>query len=269
MKSKIKSASILAALLSGGILTAAPEPIKALLITGGCCHNYATQKEILKKGIEARANIVVTQIHTDNSTTKPDLPIYGNPDYAAGYDIVIHDECAADISDVDVVKAVLAPHEKGMPGVALHCAMHSYRIGDFKKKADTTGTPTTLWFEFLGLQSTGHGKQFPIEIKMTDKQHPINRGLEDWTTGNEELYNNVHILATAHPIASGTQGNSQAVVTWTNDYKGTRVFSTTIGHNNATIEDARYLDLVTRGLLWAAGKIDAEGKIATGYGRKN
>jgi len=58
------------------------------------------------------------------------------------------------------------------------------------------------------------------------------------------------------------------VVAWINDYHGTRVFSTTIGHNNATVEDARYLDLVTRGLLWACGKLDAQGNISPGYGPK-
>ena len=36
----------------------------------------------------------------------------------------------------------------------------------------------------------------------------------------------------------------------------TRVFSTTIGHNNDTVGDPRYLDLVTRGLLWAVNKLD-------------
>ena len=37
-------------------------------------------------------------------------------------------------------------------------------------------------------------------------------------------------------------------------YGGTRVFSTTLGHNTATVGDDRYLELVTRGLLWAVGK---------------
>src|SRR5947209_4914374 len=36
---------------------AAPKPLKVLLITGGCCHDYATQKDILKKGITERANV--------------------------------------------------------------------------------------------------------------------------------------------------------------------------------------------------------------------
>ncbi len=50
-----------------------PKPLRALLITGGCCHDYAAQKDILKKGIEERAHIIVEQIHSDNTTTAPPL----------------------------------------------------------------------------------------------------------------------------------------------------------------------------------------------------
>ena len=59
-----------------------------------------------------------------------------------------------------------------------------------------------------------------------------------------------------------------SVVAWGNDYGKTRVFSTTIGHNNATVADSRYLELVTRGLLWACGKLDAEGNPLPGYGAR-
>ena len=262
---------IIALALAGLAVTATAKagtkPLKALLITGGCCHDYATQKEILKKGIEARANIIVDQIHTNNNTVKPDLPIYGLPEYAKGYDVVIHDECAAEISDDTIVKGVLAPHQAGIPGVNLHCAMHSYRIGNPNEKAETLGTPHSQWFEYLGLQSSGHGPQKPIEITYVNKEHPITKTLADWTTINEELYNNVKMFDTAHPLAKGKQGSDDTVVTWTNDYNGTKVFSTTIGHNNATVEDARYLDLVTRGVLWACGKLDEKGVIAEGYAK--
>lgn len=240
------------------------KPLKALLITGGCCHDYKTQKDILKKGIEARANVVVDQIHTDNSTVKPDLPIYGIPEYAKGYDIVIHDECAAGITDVAVIEGVLSPHKSGTPAVNLHCAMHSYRFGDFKKPVEA-GADNGKWFEFLGLQTTGHGPQKPIDIIHVDKEHPITKTLSDWTTGNEELYNNIKVFDTAHVLAKGKQGTEETVVTWTNDYKGTKVFNTTIGHNNGTVGDDRYLDLVTRGMLWACGKLDDKGNIAEGY----
>ena len=251
-------------------VSAEQKPLKVMLITGGCCHNYATQKEILKKGIEERANITVDQIHSTDSNTKPKLPIFGFPEYATGYDVVIHDECAADIKDEAVVRGVLKPHMDGIPGVNLHCAMHSYRTGDHKKKVETLGTAASLWFEYLGLQSSGHGPQIPIDIVHTDREHPVTRGLEDWTTIKEELYNNVRLFDTAKPLATGKQGKSEAVVIWINSYgdKKTRVFNTTIGHNNETVEDKRYLDLVTKGVLWAAGKLDDQGRPMPGYGRK-
>ena len=255
----------------------APKPLKVLLLTGGCCHDYKNQKDILKKGIEARANIVVDQIHVDDSSTHPALPIYGNPDYAKGYDLVLHDECAADIKDPAVIQGVLKPHQDGIPGVNLHCAMHCYRFGDFGKPV-AVGADNAHWYEYLGLQSSGHGAQAPIAITFVEKENPIVKGFADWTTINEELYNNIQIL-TGKPLArgkqmwknkDGTEKETETVIAWTNEYgpKKARVFSTTIGHNNATVEDARYLDLVTRGVLWATGHLNADGTPAAGYGRK-
>ena len=72
-------------------------------------------------------------------------------------------------------------------------------------------------------------------------------------------------MDTAHPLARGKQTFKRAgrettndlVVVWTNEYSGkAKVFATTLGHNNETVGDARYLDLVTRGLLWSVGKLD-------------
>jgi type 1 glutamine amidotransferase len=37
-----------------------------------------------------------------------------------------------------------------------------------------------------------------------------------------------------------------------------KVFGTTLGHQNATVADPRYLDLITRGLLWSVDKLDAD-----------
>jgi len=270
--------SCLAAIPAAAPAQELAKPIKALLITGGCCHDYANQKVILKTGIEARANVIVDVIYVADGNTAPKLPIYGHPDYAKGYDVVIHDECAADITNPAIIQGVLKPHQDGIPGVNLHCAMHCYRFGDYRKPVPVDA-PNAHWYEYLGLQSSGHGPQEPIAISFTDKTHPITTGLADWTTIREEHYNNIQVFDTAHALAHGIQviknkaGEPQRtndfVVAWLNTYKGkTRVFSTTIGHNNATVADSRYLDLVTRGLLWACDKLDADGKPKAGYIKK-
>lgn len=254
--------------------TKAPiRPLRALLILGGCCHDYAAQKDILKKGLEARANLTVDIIYSPDGSTHPPLPIFGKPDYAQGYDVVIHDECAADINDQKVVEGVLKPHRDGLPAVNLHCAMHSYRIGNPNEPA-TPGTPHGLWFEYLGLQSSGHGPQKPVAITYVPNSGPVTAGLTNWATINEELYNNIKVWDDAKPLARGRQGagdkpgQNDSVVVWTHEYgpKKARVFATTIGHNNETVADPRYLDLVTRGLLWSCGKLTDDGKPMAGYG---
>ena len=177
-------ALVLAALLCSAGVKAADgvKPIKVLLVIGGCCHDYAAQKEILAKGLAARAHVEVTIAYDPDKTTKHLNPVYEKADWAAGFDVVIHDECSSDVKDKAVIDRILAPHRAGLPGVLLHCGMHSYR---------SEGYPgVTPWFEFTGLQSTGHGPQAPIDISFLKTDHAITKGHADWTTINEELYNN-------------------------------------------------------------------------------
>ena len=263
-----------------------PKPLKALLILGGCCHDYAKQKDILKRGIESRVMVEVTIVYSPDMSTKARFDIYDNPDWAKGFDVVIHDECSADVKEQPYVQNILNAHKSGVPAINLHCAMHSYRTG------------TDDWFQFIGLQSSSHGPQKPIDIAFVAPEHPIVMGfggaerpqgkqepltpdpssrkagargedsfakpLENWTTINEELYNNLKLFDTAKPIARGTQdvGNKvdDFIVAWVNEYgpKKTRVFSTTLGHNNETVADPRYLDMLARAVLWATEKTSPE-----------
>lgn len=260
--------ALVAALTFSASAEPAVKPLKALLVIGGCCHDYATQKDLLVAGIESRANIKIDVCYSAEKNTKPVFTCYEKDTWADGYDVIIHDECAADVKDPAIVNRILTPHRKGLPGVNLHCAMHSYRVSPEFKNPMAAGTEGAQWFDFLGIQSTGHGKQLPIEVTYVSPSNPITKGLENWTTVNEELYNTISIRDGITPIAKGKQEADENVIAWTNEYgdKKTRVFSTTLGHNNDTVADARYLDFVTRGLLWACGKLDADGKPTSGFG---
>ena len=240
-------------------LAAPDKPIRALLVVGGCCHDYNTQRRIITEGVSARANVEWVVAYDPDKGTRHKNPVYENPEWAKGFDVIVHDECTSGVTDVPFIEQrVLKPHRDGLPAVILHCAEHSYRSEGFPKD--------TPWFQFTGVGSTGHGPQQPIEVSYVDTEHPITKGLSGWTTVNEELYNNVRLYDTAHVLARGKQKvknrrgeerTDDAAVVWTNVYNGkTRVFATTLGHNNQTVADPRYLDLVTRGLLWAVDKLD-------------
>ncbi len=287
---KLRSTLALAFLASLTALFAEQAPLRVLVVAGGCCHDYLAQKDILKNGIESRLNAVVTVDFVDindkaftDKKTKPVFATYKNADWYKSFDVVVHDECAADITDAAYVENILNAHRQGLPGVNLHCAMHSFRWGNYKEPVKA-GDDNSHWYEMIGIQSTAHGPQQPISIAFSDKTNPIVSGLADWTTVNEELYNNVQIL-TAKGLANGTQKipemkdkkgkvtpakEASSIVVWTNEFgpKKTRIFSTTIGHNNSTVQDPRYLDLVTRGLLWSVDKLGADGKPVAGYGKK-
>ncbi|MGO9110527.1 MAG: ThuA domain-containing protein [Thermoguttaceae bacterium] len=238
------------------------QPIRALLVAGGCCHDYKRQKDILTEGISARADVQWMIAYDPDDSTSHLNPIYEKDDWAKGFDVVLHDECSADVKDLKVIDRILKPHREGLPAVVVHCGMHCYRSEGWPQEV-------TPWFEFTGLPSTGHGAQAPISVAFLDADNLITKPLQNWTTINEELYNNSagKLLETAQPLARGKQTSSgrggkkteqEFVTVWTNTYNGkARVFGTTLGHNNATVDDSRYLDLVTRGLLWSVGKLDA------------
>lgn len=269
-----------AAMSAGQVSASDVKPLRVLLVCGGCCHDYAVQHQLLKSGIESRINAVVDVAFNPDKTTKATFDIYTSKDWAKDFDVVIHDECSADVtkdSHPGYLENILAAHKNGTPAVNLHCAMHCYRWGNFQEPVKT-GAENAQWYEMLGLQSTRHDWKKPISINFVDPSSPIVKGMGTWTTVDEELYNNVSLLG-ARPLAKGKQMQkdkktgaeveAETVVAWTHEYgeKKTRIFSTTIGHTNDTVGDARYLDMVTRGLLWTCGKLADDGKPAAGYGK--
>jgi len=172
--------------------------------------------------------------------------------------VVIHDECSAGVTELPVIDAVLAPHKDGIPGVNLHCAMHCYRFGDFQKPVPV-GADNSHWYEYLGLQSTGHGPQEPIAIHFSESGSPITKGsrMDDGEGRALQQHPDSHRQGTrprqadaacedqgpdGKDVVTGSK-EAETVVAWTNEYgpKKTRVFSTTIGHNNDTVADDRYL----------------------------
>src|ERR1700687_617589 len=104
------------------------EPLRALLITGGCCHDYEAQKKILCEGISARANVVWTILHEGDADGKEHkFSIYEKPDWAKGFDVVVHNECSGSVTNVAWVEQIAKAHFEGVPAVVIHCSIHSYR----------------------------------------------------------------------------------------------------------------------------------------------
>src|SRR5437868_15013960 len=86
-----------------------PKPMRALLVIGGCCHDYAKQKDILTRGISARANVVWTISYDPDTGTTHKNPVYDNPEWFKGFDVIVHDECTSDVRDLTTIDRILQP----------------------------------------------------------------------------------------------------------------------------------------------------------------
>ena len=238
----------------------APKPLRALLITGGCCHDYEQQKAIVSAGVSERANVEWTIVHEGGTGREHKVSIYSNDNWTEGYDVIVHNECFGGVKDAEFVKKLARAHQN-TPAVALHCSMHSYRAAE---SADE-------WRQFLGVTSKNHGKHHPITMKNLKPEHPVMKGFPtSWTTPQGELYRIEKMWDTATPLAQGTSTPDEVhTCVWVNEYgeNKSRVFGTTIGHHNETMVEDTYLDLITRGLLWAAGKLEDDGTPSAGYGK--
>lgn len=226
----------------------AAKPLHALLITGGCCHNYTAQTKILTEGISARANVRWTIVHEGGDRRDHIVSLYKNNDWAKGYDVVVHNECFGAVTDVETVERIAKAHHNGVPAVMLHCSMHSYR--DAK---------TDAWRECVGVTTRSHESRRPLEVRNIAPDHPIMKGFPQvWQTPTDEMYIVEKVWPSLTPLAEayGVETKKNHVCIWTNTYGNMRIFATTLGHGNETMEQEVFLDVVTRGLLWVCSRLD-------------
>lgn len=124
--------------------------------------------------------------------------------------------------------------------------------------ADSFRDSTQYQF-MVGGQWVAHpGNIIDYRVHITDKDHPITRGLQDFTMHSEQYYMHVdpsnHVLATTtfsdeyHDWISGTV----MPVVWTRRWGAGRVFYSSLGHVAADFDVMEAKEIVHRGLLWAS-----------------
>lgn len=222
-------------------------PVRTLLITGGCCHNYPFQTQQFTNALAKLGAVEWTVVMDGGNGTRAEISLYNNPDWAKGYDAVVHNECFADTTNEVYIRKITAPHKAGVPAVVIHCAMHTYRATDVDD-----------WREFLGVTSKRHDHQSKYPVKLTEPTHPILKGVApDWITSVDELYIIEKLWPNAKALATSVseKDGKPYPVAWINQYGKARVFGTSYGHSDDAWRDENFLKLVSQGTLWAAGRL--------------
>lgn len=226
---------------------AEPKPLRALLITGGCCHNYPLQTQQLTNAVAKLAAVEWTVVMDGGSGTRAEISLYDKPDWAKSFDVVVHNECFADTTNQVYIRKITDAHKAGVPAVVIHCAMHTYRSAEIDN-----------WREFLGVTSKRHDHQSKYPVKLVEPSHPILKGVStNWVTTMDELYIIEKLWPNAKALATSVseQDGKTYPVAWVNQYGKARVFGTTYGHSDDAWRDENFLKLVAQGTLWAAGRL--------------
>lgn len=239
------------------------DPLEVLMITGGGpFHDYFTQKRQLEEGLRDRIGNIELTIDHNEGEGKQDMAFKFESqltdDWARRFDVVLYNNCNLDMGDARHVERIMNAHaEHQVPAVFLHCPMHLHR------------TTTTDWYDITGAVSYQHEVvRIPFTVETFEPSHPIMANFPGtWRTPEGELYMPIELKDPATPLARAysVEGGEFFPVAWTHNYKGVRVFSSTLGHHNSTMGSDVNLNLVAAGLLWAAGKLDSSGRPLEGY----
>jgi type 1 glutamine amidotransferase len=109
-----------------------------------------------------------------------------------------------------------------------------------------------------------HGSQHEFEIIVRDPEHPITKGLTgSWLHSKDELYDllrgpatNMHILATAYADKKQNGSGRHEPMLMTIEFGKGRIFHTTLGHAEYSMECVGFITTLQRGAEWAAtGKV--------------
>ena len=205
-----------------------------------------------------RSNVEWTLVNQGGTARDVKIPIYDKPNWIDGYDVVVHNECFGGVTDVDWLESIVSAHtSSGTPAVFIHCSLHSYRAAK-----------TDAWRSLMGARSMSHEGHRPLEVENLRPNHPIMKTFPPvWQTANGELYKIEKMWPDAIPLAKafGKDTQKDHVCVWLNHLGDARVFTTTLGHHNETMQSPVYLDMVNRGLLWAVGKLESDGTPSIGY----
>jgi type 1 glutamine amidotransferase len=109
-----------------------------------------------------------------------------------------------------------------------------------------------------------HGAKNNFTIHIRNSKHPITKGMPDtWISAKDECYarlrgpaKKMKILATGEDLTYAKRDGRHEPVFMVIKYGKGRVFHTTLGHDQASLEGVGFISSFTRGVEWAAtGKV--------------
>ncbi len=116
----------------------------------------------------------------------------------------------------------------------------------------------TEWQLMTGGQWVAHpgGADVTYKVKLLDVDHPVLKGLsfKEFEVTSEQYY--MHVDPANLVLATTDFGDVVMPVSWVRRYGEGRVFYCSVGHVAKDVRKPEVLELLTRGMLWAARSLE-------------
>ncbi|MEI7729613.1 MAG: HEAT repeat domain-containing protein [Verrucomicrobiota bacterium] len=244
-------ATVLAAMLLPVCLPAAQPPVRVLILTGQNNHDWKQTTPKLKGILVACGRFEVDITETPEATDGATF---------SKYDVLLSNW-----------NAFGTGQKTDWPPKMREDLLNFVRRGGGFLVVHAGGSSYEEWTEFQTLiggtwgKGTGHGPQHEFEVKFTDSEHPITRGLQPFRTTDELWHRiatqpNKHVLATAFSALDKKGSGADEIMAMVMDFGQGRCFNLVLGHNVTAMEAPGFQALLQRGTEWAAtGKVTIRG----------
>jgi len=233
----MRTAFTLAALALGFTLSAADageksKPLRVCLVSGSIEYDSDGSLDKFQKHVEKNYQVECSRAFIKNES---DLPGLENLDAC---DVMLLYTRRLKITGEQlerVKKYCLA----GKPIVGIRTASHAFQNWlDLDK-------------EVFGGNYKGHFGAGPLcEVKLTAnaKSHPILKGVQPFKSVGS-LYKNTGLAKDVDILLTGATPDNIEPIAWTRNYKGARIFYTSLGHQK-DFDDANFVNMIVNALYW-------------------
>ncbi len=134
---------------------------------------------------------------------------------------------------------------EGKPAIFLHHSLVSYQ--DWPEFQSIIGGKYNREDSLLGPSTYLHDTD--IELQVMNPNHPITKGLSDFTFF-DETYGNCPTLSTIEPLLATSHPNSMPYLAWVKEYGKSKIVYIQNGHGPQIFKDSNYRTLLQQAIDW-------------------